>query len=325
MKALLLWLARQLYPLFVVIWINGLMLRVTLRDSVDTLAPLYYLTPWPVIAVLTLPFIWTFRRNPKGVFGVIVLAHLFGAAWIMEDWRSADLSKEPSNLRVVHWNVSRPKSSFTAITETFRAWDADIIGISEALPKGKRGDNSDKLSPKQLDSLAEWKSAFPTYAASYSQGNMLCLVRGEILDSTVERIGEGSRAAIHHCIVGGRDLRVIQVDLWANPLRSRRQPMAALIELIKKQPPGPLLLLGDFNTPRNSVHFDPLRLLLKNTFEQAGVGSGDTWPMPLPVLSLDQIWCSPDIRPIRCHHAVSFRSDHRAVITDLNLDTANPN
>jgi endonuclease/exonuclease/phosphatase family metal-dependent hydrolase len=65
------------------------------------------------------------------------------------------------------------------------------------------------------------------------------------------------------------------------------------------------------------VYIEPLRSELSNTFEKAGKGCGDTWPSFLPVLSLDQIWCGKGLKPVRCSHGVTFRSDHRPVLAEL--------
>ena len=79
------------------------------------------------------------------------------------------------------------------------------------------------------------------------------------------------------------------------------------------------LILGDFNTPRESALLDPLRANLTHAFESAGDGLAETWPAFLPVLSLDQIWSSPGLRAVWCEHGHSLRSEHRAVIADFDF------
>jgi vancomycin resistance protein VanJ len=306
------WLARHLYPLLIVVWANGLILRLSLRDSVDLLAPLYYLTPWPVLAVLTIPFLWTYRRQPKGVFGVIVIIHLFGGAWILESWRSGEPSKAPADFRVMHWNVSRPYWFMEGVSEKIRSEAPDLLAISEALPHPR--------AEHKVRAIADrWKQEFPGYAQATSGADLMCLVRGEILSSRTELLGPSSLAAIHEIRLKGRTITLVQVDLIAKPLVSRREPLTRLNALLEKLPDQPTIILGDFNTPRDSVHFDPIRQHWTNTFEAAGLGSPETWPMPMPVLSLDQVWVGKGLVPIRCRNGVSFRSDHRPVIADLSF------
>ena len=79
------------------------------------------------------------------------------------------------------------------------------------------------------------------------------------------------------------------------------------------------ILVGDFNTPLDSAYIAPLRKEMTNAFEASGSGCAATWPMPLPVLSLDQVWTTPSLRPVRCEHFGSWRSDHRAVVAEIDF------
>lgn len=300
------WLWRQLSPLLLIVWVNGLVLRVSVRDSVDLLAPLYYMTPWPVLAVLALPLVWRVRLQPSMVFGAIVLVHVLLGMWIMEDWRAGEPSREPADLRVVQWNVARPVRRFPGIAAHLRELNADLITVAEPLTRGDKG-------------AERWFEAFGDYAVEFAPGNLLCLVKGEVQARESGMLGPASYYSRLDVRVAGRELRVLQVDVNGVPKDSRREPLARLTQLANSLRDRPLLVLGDFNTPRDSVHFASLRENFANTFETVGIGCGDTWPMPLPVLSLDQIWCGKQLTPLRCHHEVTFRSDHRAVVSDLRF------
>lgn len=300
------WLGHQLFPLLVIVWLNGIVLRLTLRDSIDLLAPLYYATPWPVLAFLTLPLVWRVRRQPQMVFGSIVLTHVFLAMWIMEDWRTGQPSRELADLRVAHWNVSRPVGNFPSIVQRLREFDADILAVAEALPRTGEG-------------AQRWREAFTDYSVQFVPGNLLCLVRGEVAVGESGWLGPHSYYSRFDVRVKGRELYVLQVDISGVPAQSRREPLAKLAQITESLRDRPLIVLGDFNTPRHSVHLEALRKKMVNTFETAGLGSGETWPMPLPVLSLDQIWCSKNLVPVRNRHEVTFRSDHRAVVADLRF------
>lgn len=300
------WLLRQLYPLYVVIWINGLVLRLSVRDSVDGLAALYYATPWPVLTLLTIPFIWVVRRQPRMVFATIIVVHLFFGAWIMESWRGAGESKAPSDLRVVHWNVARPVQRFPGIAETLQSYDADVLTVAEPL-----SDDGSERTP--------WITAFPTYSAQFAPGNLLCLIRGAVENRQVGSLGSACYYALYNARIRDREIRILQVDLNGVPTFSRREPLQKLAALVETLGDRPLVIAGDFNTPRDSVHYAPLRKSVVNSFESAGTGSGETWPIFFPVLSIDQIWSNPQLTPVRSHHDVSWRSDHRAVVAEFSF------
>jgi endonuclease/exonuclease/phosphatase family metal-dependent hydrolase len=310
------WLASQFFPLGVIVWAHGILLRWTVRDSVDALAPLYYATPWPVIAALTLPLSWRFRRNPQAVFAGLFLTHVFMGLWLLESARTGDRPRVVADLRVVQWNVARPVRNFPAVAQSLRAMGADVIAISEPLPAR----HGDQTTPQTARMKAEWRKAFPEQAAVFSDGNLLLLVRGEIVQTESGPLADGGVFAQHEVRVRGRAFRVLQIDLEARPTHSRRAPLAALAEKVRALEARPLIVLGDFNTPRDSVHFAPLRREVVNAFEKAGFGLGDTWPMPLPVLSLDQIWCGRGLAPLFCEHYGTVRSDHRPVVADLRFE-----
>jgi len=75
--------------------------------------------------------------------------------------------------------------------------------------------------------------------------------------------------------------------------------------------------MGDFNTPVDSVFVAPLAERLTNAFQARGNGYYVTWPVPLPVLSLDQVWASREVELRDCELGWTWRSDHRPVVVTL--------
>jgi vancomycin resistance protein VanJ len=299
------WLGRQLFPVWVIVWLNGLVLRLTVRDSVDLLAPLYYATPWPVLAILTLPFVVVLWKNPKMVLGVLVVAHLFAGAWILESWRANEPAKGASDIKMVQWNVDRPIRRLHGTTSKILEFDADIVTIAEPMPK------SGKISETGTAELKEeWRQEFPGYQSVFADGNLLVLVRGEITSESHAELAPGSFYSLYDLRVKEHSFRLLQSDIIAKPTKSRRAPLTALVQLADSLQDQPLIIAGDFNTPRDSVFLDPMRLHHTNAWEAAGIRGADTWPWPVPVLSLDQIWSNGRVKPLRCQTAGTWRSDH---------------
>jgi hypothetical protein len=178
-------LSQQVFPLLTIIWINGVVVRMTLRDSVDLFAPLYYATPWPVLAVLTLVFLRYFWRQPVAVFAIIFVAHMLFGAWIMENWRTVPLSKDPADLRVLQWNVAHPVRWRPEIIAQVRQDDADVIAISEPVPASREGTSRTAAAGE------DWRRAFPDYSCELHGEEMLCMVRGEVLNRRPGRPGPG--------------------------------------------------------------------------------------------------------------------------------------
>jgi endonuclease/exonuclease/phosphatase family metal-dependent hydrolase len=288
-----------------IVCLNGLILRLTVRDSVELLAPLYYATPWPVLAILTLPFVGVVWRKPKMVLGVLVAAHMFAGAWILESWRSNEPAKGTADLKVVHWNVDRPIRRLHGTAAQIREFDADIVAIAEPMPKSR------KASEEQVAQLKdEWRRELEGYLSVFADGNLLLLVRGEMMSERHSELAPGSFYSLYDLRVRERSLRLLQLDIAAKPTLSRRAPLTALAQVAESLKDQPLIIAGDFNTPRDSVFLKPLRAGHTNAWETAGIRGADTWPWPVPVLSLDQIWSNDRLKALRCQTAGNWRSDH---------------
>jgi endonuclease/exonuclease/phosphatase (EEP) superfamily protein YafD len=120
--------------------------------------------------------------------------------------------------------------------------------------------------------------------------------------------------------VRGRELHLLQTDIYALPGHYRGTALRRLGEIARASADAPVIILGDFNTPRNSHFFQDWRAGgLRNAFEAAGHGYAATWPSPLPVLSLDQIWFNSRLRAVRSEHVTSWSSDHRAVVAEFDF------
>jgi len=67
---------------------------------------------------------------------------------------------------------------------------------------------------------------------------------------------------------------------------------------------------------------EPLRGFLEDAWRISGSGWGGTVPEFLPLVRIDQLWLSREIRPVAVRVVRLPGSDHRAVVTDLILESA---
>ena len=286
----------------------ALLVRLTVRDSFFGPSVLFYAAPWPVMAagaaVAALFWRWKKRRLPAAAFALLAVAAL--AAWLQSSWQRHPRPAVRGALRVVHWNVSRPARGLPAIAAWLRAQDADVITLAEG-------------HSLRRSTLARWQAELPEYEATEFIGEMTFLIRGHILAREDRVLTANSYCALIRAEVRGQPLTILQVDINAGQFRSRTRAFAKLTALAAPHFGENLIVLGDFNTPRESALLDPLRAAMKQAFESAGNGLAETWPMPLPVLSLDQIWSSRSLCAVSCQHGHSLRSDHRAVTADFDF------
>jgi vancomycin resistance protein VanJ len=62
-------------------------------------------------------------------------------------------------------------------------------------------------------------------------------------------------------------------------------------------------------------------LKLTPLLEQGDSGYRPTWPMPLPVLTLDQMWSNPGFVVESAQGVWTTCSDHRPIIADVTIAT----
>ncbi len=287
--------------------IVGILLRVTrVRDRFDGLALVFYTTPWPVIAAafLLLAFHFKLRGNRHAVrrYAAFAVGALF--TWVATSWHSTPPSGDSPDLRFIHWNVAHADRLRPRCVNWLREQQPDIICLTET--RAVVGKPADRWSPE-----------FPGYASQLGPGSLLCLVRGEVLSCEQGSLAVGSFYALHRLRVRGREVNVLQADLYARPVQSRRPPLVRLGEIARRYADGNLIIAGDFNTPRESAHFDPLRADFSNAFEAGGRGLAETWPIPALALSLDQVWLGRRWRAVDCVQPWTVISDHRPVIVTI--------
>ena len=292
----------------VVLCLAGVLIRLTVQDSRSGLALLYYTLPLLVITSLLLVTgsIWLWKKR----FLSGVLCWVGGAACAL--WWSHSVcfyhptAHDPSRLRVVVWNVAHGAGGPEAIGRQITELNADLIGLIEA---------DWRFDP----STRAWEQRFPDYAVSTGPRGLVLLTRGSILKTDSAYLGKYGWCKQVTISLDGKQLDILLVDLKADPLTSRRGHFEELSAVIDPAPKRPVLVMGDFNTPADSVFFGSLRRHYHNAFESAGTGHHATWPIPLPVLALDQIWASSTIEISYCRLGWSWRSDHRPVIAELQV------
>jgi vancomycin resistance protein VanJ len=286
--------------------VAALAVRLTVRDENEAVAMFYYATPWLVILAMATVCLIYWRARPRVRWTVLVIAAASMGMWIYKGFGLAPTPADsPSAFRVAYWNVARPEWRLDRILQEAPMFGADVFVFGEHRPKGP--------------TPAKWQEAFA--------GKSVVPLARELLLIAPEpgkRIDGGSLGGVGGCQLvrlqlGGREVFLLMVDYVATLHTSRRPAFDRLFQIVDAYAEKPLIVIGDFNTPADSVHFDRLRTRLTSAFETAGRGYAATWPMPVPVLQLDHIWTNKHLRVIRCEHKTSLFSDHRAVVAEITF------
>ncbi|MCA9018541.1 MAG: endonuclease/exonuclease/phosphatase family protein, partial [Planctomycetaceae bacterium] len=81
----------------------------------------------------------------------------------------------------------------------------------------------------------------------------------------------------------------------------------------------PVIVGGDFNVnPRDPI-FNELPTNLRDAFQSAGIGWGNTITNEAPFLRIDQIWVNKFLESVQVSAEVASDTDHRLVLADLIL------
>jgi vancomycin resistance protein VanJ len=254
------------------------------------------------------------RRMAWGVF----LAMLGWVAWGDVGWRLVWTApaRDSATLRVALWNTCHLPRGIEGAVANIARFDADLIGLVEA----------GETTPADL---ARWRDALEAHGLDYevasTRPGMLWLSRrpakiGEPID-----LGITSDAVPLEFTHAGRSCRAVLVDIAARVDVPRHPSFAKLAAQRDAWRDKPLIVLGDFNTPPESTAFDHFKEWLKPTVTAQSAGYRPTWPVPFPVLTLDQIWVSAEWTPVTGRTGWSWSSDHRPVLVDLRIATTGPN
>jgi len=288
------------------ITLAGSVVRFTVQDRYLLSAIVFYATPLPLLLLgascCTLSA-GVRRRRAAGVRWLVFCA-LLGAIWSEEDWKFRDPPQSvpdiaADDISVLFWNLAR-REDLSAAAAFIRRQDPDIVGLVEV--------QGDIPGWKKF-----WKEQLPHHDVSALGSNMYLLTKGRSGESIPHSLGNGSQARQIQIHLRGQSCEVVLVDIFAHPLISRQRALQKLAEIAESLAQSPLVVLGDFNTPQDSIHLQPLRVHHKLAFEVAGRGYGPTWPIPLPLMQLDQIWTNGWLIPIRCRHNWAWASDHLPV------------
>ncbi len=293
-------------------WVIAVLLRLTVRDltSFNQLTAYHYATPMPLLFLLALFLAITafFLSHSKASAGwcllAMVIAQSAGSYPIQN--QAINSIEEPLQQRLMLWNVCHGRNGFDNVVDEMQSHNADIYMLIEAGPP------SEKMR-------CFWQENFPDHEVTLLGSEMVLLLRGTAGQVQVGALRpQGQYRQVEVATTAGK-FDLLFVDIHGRPTLSRREPIARLTELVDESSDGPLLVAGDFNTPRDSPLFQPLDARLCNAYDAVGTGFEPTWPWPFPLLTLDQVWSNSGVCFHHCLQSWCSISDHRPVIVDFSL------
>lgn len=283
----------------------GFLLRVTIRDFWHVPGVFFYMTPLPILAVAGAGCFLAYSTSKLHRRTFLCAAILvITIPWLLaQDFRGQGaepvVTSSDQPLKVLFWNVAR-RENLAATLDVIEEVDADVVGLVELTG-----------NPKERRALL--KERFPEYDVSVLGSNMYLLAKGESGESVPRQLGGNSAARAVEVQIRGERWQLLLNDIDSDLKRARSRDLGMIAEICEDYANQNLIVLGDFNTPADSLHYASLRKSHRELFESAGRGYGPTWPAPFPVLRLDQMWFNSHVTPVGYRKLTTLLSDHCAV------------
>ena len=313
---LLRFVAASLIWLLIVV---AVVLRVTVRDRYYPIGLVFYMTPIPSLPLLLLAATLmapSRRRKSDGADESpsnetrlsrhrtsLIVGTIFLIWTACSQLRFQPSNNQTASSKILFWNVSHVQMGIPRLGAAIRAHEARIVGLVE----------SDRANRTVAE---DWAKELTGYEVAHSNFGALIAVKGRVVSQRFHSLTSGSYCEQYDVVVDESDLTILLVDIASNPLRSRAKALLHLKSVADSLSDRPVIIMGDFNTPDDSVWFDSLRPGFQNAFRIKGSGYIATWPMPTPVLTLDQVWTNDRLSVSRCWHGLSVLSDHRPVLLE---------
>lgn len=317
-----------------------LLLRVIFGDRfwwlslLNTFAHLLFL---PLLLVVPLAILIRARQTILRMLPVM----LIGGLWFGPYFLPKNLPAPSGTvIRVLTLNVWGNNHDLSHIETWVRNTNADIVLLQEISPTYATDSlpNLIDLYPYQFSQpdSTRWGgiitlSRYPIVENDYVDLKVLPDPQRSVIDIN------GQRIAVYnvHLAWPVSDPRVTPpVDslYWRVALgfddRERNVQITNLLDYLKKEP-YPYLIGGDFNTSDQSATYNRLAAQMHDSFREAGVGFGGSWPVSAarglpaflpPLIRIDYLWHSDGFRTLEAHQPQPVGSDHLPLQVELEIN-----
>lgn len=286
----------------------GLLLQFVIKDHLFGLRLLFYAMPKPCLLALAVTLlVWPGARKRQRIAAGIV-SLLLAAAWTAASWKNgpdqAFSRNESREVRILYWNLCRPQGLHLGMVEMVKELNPHVAAFVEAGTNDMEGH------------ARSYEARLPGYhVISKGQGILwLSRVPSRLTDrGRLGNIGAFARFSVDGL---GHDFPLLVADVHPHPFHWRKGQLDDV--LLHAGTRSDAVLVGDFNTPLESALLGGYRAKYTHALEAAGHGFKETWPLGLPLLSLDHVWLGQDWEVVDARKIWRLnQSDHAALFVTL--------
>lgn len=282
-----------------------LFVHLVLKDHFFPLSVIFYAFPLPILIIITLGLTLILFRSKTFRISLIITSILLSILWYKNYYFTTQIEKQPNTSKILYWNLAKKSQlSVSQISDKVNLYQPEIIAFVEA----------PHTTLKNLDQL---KSVLPQYNFITLKGAMLVGSKGEINLLKSEIKYENNKINLLQITKDSMHIRFILTDLTASLYQNKKIPLTYVSEFAKIHEVD--FIIGDFNTPYESVHFNTYKLDF-SSFHSYNDGFSATWPLGFPLYEIDHIWISNAHQPLRLHKFYNDASDHAMLISEYILN-----
>lgn len=276
------------------------------RDRVWLTALSFYI-PSPVMAIWFIAAtVLALRERKRGLASVcafLALLPLTMTFFVENRWaRFEDVEPSSGNHRLVHWNVCRGTMGWKNVLRVLQEQHADAYVVSEV--------------PTDYDTRT-LQSDFGSEYEAVRAGSMAIIARGHLVRGRWVVKQSGLRIYSAWWERDQQTVQIFAVDVVSSIWISRHVLLAELVARMAEFQPD--IVVGDLNSPRRSLSLSTLPSGYTHAYATAGRGWSYTWPVPVPVLAIDQCIISHHIQPLRYELQSTVYSDHRMQVLEFRF------
>lgn len=279
-----------------------LLVHFILKDRFYLTGIIFYAFPLPIILLISTILLVVFfsDKKLKIILSLVLLCLTF--LWFNNCYflhNSDERNEEEKTL--IFWNVNKQKDfNLKQLKEITENKSVETIFLVEAIHE--KSDYKNKVEKELHD-----------YKIEYLKGNMIVASKNKI--ETLNSIQINQDLNLNHIRVD--NTTYILVDIYASPIHHKKDALYKVIEYANKNNID--VILGDFNTPFESIHFEKYKSNYTSLRAYQN-GFSATWPFGIPLLELDQIWLKNEIIPLELEKLYCRHSDHAILIGKFKIE-----
>ncbi len=246
---------------------------------------IFYAFPLPVILGFSLLLIFLEVKLYRGI--TIIISIIIAILWLSESYRFNNAYEESDKgFEVVFWNAFHSRNFQDAFEENNGLPDVFVMVESDSVD------------------VEEISKNHPEYYFFKSETN-ISIFSKTVIEGINQVVSKNGTTVLNFKTSG---ISFYAVDLSPNLFNFRKHELEYILSQIKNE--ARTIVVGDFNTPLNSVHFKKFKEDFDHALYKKGRGFVETWFWNIPILSLDHIWVSKDLEALNANKIKTIKSDH---------------